>query len=282
MRGIDPASRAREALGGLRESTSPCRAGPARKYQQHLARIVPKLADRSQTCQALVKQQPSFLSQPEWAIAIEAPLPYVQYDIRTKLLISHYKCAAQLTAVRKDMRSLDSSTGVHDPRSLVIYRQLLDLRKTCKAELRLASNADSTDSKLSSLSFSCNNLAMIFCKCATGHIMVDTTLLELYAISSTLSTSPTEVSGTCHRSLTDHTLTKSHIDLEIEGLFELARSSFHKAAKSSPLGWRGMLSTFRVICSQAREIRGYHPVWDSYHQILNREGYVEGRNQGDA
>lgn len=205
-------------------------------------------------------------------------------DLRTKLLISHYKCSTVLTAVREEVKAIDKSKiqEADDPMVRSIHRKLQNLRSICKTELRVASNADSPDSKEPSIYFSCDNMAMVFCKIAMGHMMINTTLLEFYSKCSTLSPPADNGIPSAESSDSDdlhvneggswigEKLSEKYLDVEIEGLFELVRSSFNKAATLSPLGWRGMMSTYRVLCAHARETLGYHQIWDRMHQLVFR------------
>ncbi len=142
------------------------------------------------------------------------------------------------------------------------------LRKACKIDLRLATNVDSPGTDLPAMSFSCNNLAMIFCKCALGHIMVNVALLDLYDKDPTALPSAGDVLDTRDTLAPEEAPSREYLNLEVEGMFELARSSFTKALVASPLGWRGMVSTWRVMCSHAREARCYHPIWDRLHRLV--------------
>lgn len=183
------------------------------------------------------------------------------------------------------MKTLVPTGQAQNPKALSIHQQLLDLREACRTDLRLASSPESSDQGSSKTSRNCDNIAIISCKAAILHVFVNISLLELctnlshhYPPNTSLD-SEFSMSNADHNSGNDLKLSEDYLNLEIKGLFELAQSNFHKAARTSTLGWRRMVSTYRVICVQARKTREYHPIWDQIHQLVHGpiESDIEGK-----
>ena len=189
-------------------------------------------------------------------------------------MINHFRLSGQLSALQGEMKTLIPTGQSENPKVLSIHRQLLDLREACKTDLRLASGPDSSSPNLPDMSHNCDNIVIISCKAAVLHIFVNVSLLELYTNISTfcppnrsLASDPSIPSANCD-SWNRLKLSEDYLNVEINNLFGVAQRNFHKAARTSTLGWRRMVSTCRVICAQARRTRGYHSIWDQIHQLV--------------
>lgn len=195
-----------------------------------------------------------------------------------KIVIEHFNLMTKLSVLREDIVKISL---LNSPATVSLLfeklQKLYGLREEFKENLRLTSVLpDILDGGAPPAS---KDYAIVFCKNALGHITVNLALLELQTtyqaaldnVHCTTATPQLPPFPWENGVLGPQIPSARHLELEIDGLVELASSSFEKALLATPITSRRIVFSYRVICSQVFKQKDYHPVWDRIYAITCRD-----------
>ncbi|EXJ76969.1 hypothetical protein A1O3_10126 [Capronia epimyces CBS 606.96] len=176
-------------------------------------------------------------------------------DPETDQLIIHFKHMARMSTIRSDMESISAGAKLASSKAPDIHRQLLQLRDEFKRHLLVAFNPETGNRELREGPDPEDNMLIVFCKDALGLILVNLALLDLYSLA---------LQDSYHVRLSE-----DYLNLEIQGLMELANSRLRRAIRASPFSCRRLISTYRAIYLDVRQGGDHHGVWDQIYAMLS-------------